>query len=104
MQDFEDWDDVGLNMPKPPDLIHLYRDYGQHIAPTIDTQDFSCAVDFDSEAIAEKEQELIKQHKELVGDIDDSYYSLSTIVMHESFASFHQYLRYCHKNGIIVFI
>jgi len=24
-QDFESWDDVGLNIPKPPDLIKLYR-------------------------------------------------------------------------------
>ena len=32
-QDFEDWDDVGLNTPKPPDLLRLYRDYRQHIAP-----------------------------------------------------------------------
>lgn len=24
-QDFEDWDDVGLNMPKPSELLHLYR-------------------------------------------------------------------------------
>ncbi|XP_065212820.1 RAB11-binding protein RELCH homolog [Planococcus citri] len=25
-QDFEVWDDVGLNIPKPPELLHLYRD------------------------------------------------------------------------------
>lgn len=27
LQDFEDWDDVGLNIPKPAELLHLYRDY-----------------------------------------------------------------------------
>ena len=32
LQDFDDWDDVGLNTSKPPDLLHLYRDYGQHQA------------------------------------------------------------------------
>ncbi|XP_066257908.1 RAB11-binding protein RELCH homolog isoform X1 [Euwallacea similis] len=25
-QDFDDWDDVGLNISKPPELIHLYRE------------------------------------------------------------------------------
>lgn len=25
-KDFEVWDDVGLNIPKPPELLHLYRD------------------------------------------------------------------------------
>ncbi|ELW71258.1 hypothetical protein TREES_T100020246 [Tupaia chinensis] len=29
-QDFELWDDVGLNIPKPPDLLQLYRDFGNH--------------------------------------------------------------------------
>ncbi|XP_063779056.1 RAB11-binding protein RELCH isoform X2 [Pseudophryne corroboree] len=27
-QDFEMWDDVGLNIPKPPDLLQLYRSFG----------------------------------------------------------------------------
>ena len=35
MQDFEDWDDVGLNTAKPPDLLHLYRDYGHHTVPEV---------------------------------------------------------------------
>ena len=26
-QDFDDWDDVGLNIPKPPDLLYLFRNY-----------------------------------------------------------------------------
>lgn len=34
-QDFEDWDDVGLNTAKPPDLLHLYRDYGHHTVPEV---------------------------------------------------------------------
>jgi len=36
-QDFEDWDDVGLNTPKPPDLLALYRDYNNHVVPTLQT-------------------------------------------------------------------
>ncbi|KAM4705579.1 RAB11-binding protein RELCH isoform 1-T1 [Rhinophrynus dorsalis] len=31
-QDFELWDDVGLNIPKPPDLLQIYRDFGNHQA------------------------------------------------------------------------
>ena len=34
-QDFEDWDDVGLNIAKPPDLLHLYRDYAHHTVPDV---------------------------------------------------------------------
>ncbi|XP_034934271.1 RAB11-binding protein RELCH homolog [Chelonus insularis] len=26
-QDFEDWEDVGLNIPKPPNLLHIYREF-----------------------------------------------------------------------------
>ena len=27
LQDFDDWDDVGLNTSKPPDLLCLFRNY-----------------------------------------------------------------------------
>ena len=33
--DFDDWDDVGLNMPKPPALISLYRNYRSGAGPKI---------------------------------------------------------------------
>lgn len=26
LKDFDDWDDVGLNISKPPELLHIYRD------------------------------------------------------------------------------
>ena len=26
-QDFEDWQDVGLNIPKPPKLVQIYREF-----------------------------------------------------------------------------
>jgi len=32
-QDFEDWDDVGINTSKPPGLLKLYRDYNHHVLP-----------------------------------------------------------------------
>ena len=27
---FEDWDSIGINVTKPPNLLRLYRDYGKH--------------------------------------------------------------------------
>ncbi|KAL5022360.1 hypothetical protein ScPMuIL_001515 [Solemya velum] len=46
-QDFEVWDDVGLNIPRPPDLLHLYRDFGNHLIPSADLCDVSCSADLD---------------------------------------------------------
>ena len=27
---FEDWDNIGINVAKPPNLLKLYKDYGKH--------------------------------------------------------------------------
>ena len=32
-QDFDYWDDVGLNIPQPPNLLRLYRDFDKHAMP-----------------------------------------------------------------------
>ena len=56
LQDFEDWDDVGLNVAKPPGLVHLYRDFSQHTNPSIDRQEFGCMVDLTSEWMVAKEE------------------------------------------------
>uniref|UniRef100_I3KAS2 RAB11 binding and LisH domain, coiled-coil and HEAT repeat containing n=1 Tax=Oreochromis niloticus TaxID=8128 RepID=I3KAS2_ORENI len=45
-QDFELWDDVGLNIPKPPDLLQLYRSCGTPLPSPRDTADVSVGVDF----------------------------------------------------------
>lgn len=45
-QDFELWDDVGLNIPKPPDLLQLYRNCGTPLPSPRDTIDVSVGVDF----------------------------------------------------------
>jgi len=29
-QDFDDWDDVGINVAKPPDLLRMYREFGHY--------------------------------------------------------------------------
>ncbi|XP_041103218.1 RAB11-binding protein RELCH homolog isoform X2 [Polyodon spathula] len=38
-QDYELWDDVGLNIPKPPDLLQLYRSCGSHQTASRDAAD-----------------------------------------------------------------
>ncbi|KAM6971673.1 RAB11-binding protein RELCH homolog isoform 2-T3 [Tautogolabrus adspersus] len=45
-QDFELWDDVGLNIPKPPDLLQLYRNCGTPLPSPRDTVDVSVGVEF----------------------------------------------------------
>ncbi|KAG9347901.1 hypothetical protein JZ751_003918 [Albula glossodonta] len=44
-QDFELWDDVGLNIPKPPDLLHLYRNCGTSVTSPKDTIDIGVGVE-----------------------------------------------------------
>ncbi|XP_078543885.1 RAB11-binding protein RELCH isoform X2 [Lissotriton helveticus] len=44
-QDFELWDDVGLNIPKPPDVLQLYRDYGNHQVTLKDMVDVGVGVE-----------------------------------------------------------
>ncbi|KAG7455425.1 hypothetical protein MATL_G00256690 [Megalops atlanticus] len=44
-QDFELWDDVGLNTPKPPDLLHLYRNCGTCSTSPRDTVDIAVGVE-----------------------------------------------------------
>ncbi|XP_035269127.1 RAB11-binding protein RELCH homolog isoform X2 [Anguilla anguilla] len=44
-QDFEVWDDVGLNIPKPPDLLHLYRNCGTSLTSPKETVDIAIGVE-----------------------------------------------------------
>ncbi|KAJ8272746.1 hypothetical protein GJAV_G00092960 [Gymnothorax javanicus] len=44
-QDFELWDDVGLNTPKPPDLLHLFRNCGTGLPSPRDTADVAVGVE-----------------------------------------------------------
>ncbi|KAK3541231.1 hypothetical protein QTP86_016800 [Hemibagrus guttatus] len=46
-QDFELWDDVGLNIPKPPDLLQLYRSCGSSQHSHRETIDVAVGVDAD---------------------------------------------------------
>lgn len=45
-QDFEDWNDVGLNIARPWDLLTLYREglKGCGYSSCVETKDFGCQV------------------------------------------------------------
>ncbi|XP_048752282.1 RAB11-binding protein RELCH homolog isoform X2 [Ostrea edulis] len=65
-QDFEDWDDVGLNIARPPSLLHLYKDFGSHAVPTTDTMDYSCQVELQRE----EDQRMEEQWKDLKSQLE----------------------------------
>ncbi|XP_039609274.1 RAB11-binding protein RELCH homolog isoform X4 [Polypterus senegalus] len=46
-QDFELWDDVGLNIPKPPDLLQLYRNCGNHVISSKGVVDIAVGVEIE---------------------------------------------------------
>ncbi|XP_068437317.1 RAB11-binding protein RELCH homolog isoform X3 [Clinocottus analis] len=73
-QDFELWDDVGLNIPKPPDLLQLYRNCGTPLPPP--RVDVSVGVDFGDvpgNCIAQdppKKPDLSHQQTEVVQELE----------------------------------
>ncbi|XP_072267924.1 RAB11-binding protein RELCH isoform X1 [Pyxicephalus adspersus] len=74
-QDFELWDDVGLNIPKPPDLLQLYRNFGSHQALVKDTADFSVVVkEDDLEPISNSNKPIVEpqpvQSSEVVQELE----------------------------------
>ncbi|XP_022335472.2 RAB11-binding protein RELCH homolog isoform X2 [Crassostrea virginica] len=72
-QDFEDWDDVGLNMARPPSLLHLYKDYGSHVIPATETIDADCQVEIEREEdqkMWEEWSELRSQLESRVADLE----------------------------------
>lgn len=65
IQDFENWDDVGLNISKPPDLLHLYLDYGKHTTRSVETADMETNVDLYGPEIAAVKDSNEQQVNEL---------------------------------------
>ncbi|XP_066591487.1 RAB11-binding protein RELCH homolog [Prorops nasuta] len=65
-QDFEDWDDVGLNIPKPAALLQIYREYmksyGYEKPPSttcaIQTDSFGICNEITKEQYAQKIEEI----------------------------------------------
>lgn len=68
-QDFEDWDDVGLNMARPPSLLHLYKDYGNHATPVMSTEDFHCQVELEREEDQKLWEEWTDLKSQLVSSV-----------------------------------
>ncbi|KAK3746890.1 hypothetical protein RRG08_030301 [Elysia crispata] len=64
-QDFEDWDDVGLNIGRPPGLTHLFKDYSSHVAPSKETFDMCIQADFEEDRLLEIEKDLKLHNQEL---------------------------------------
>lgn len=51
LQDFEVWDDVGLNIPKPPELLNLYREIMKYGYLNAASQSVSTQTDGDIEEV-----------------------------------------------------
>lgn len=68
-QDFEDWQDVGLNIPKPAELLQIYREYlraNGHDRPpsaSIAVQTDFCAIEPEKEK--DERKQMVQQIEEL---------------------------------------
>uniref|UniRef100_A0A8D3C0S9 RAB11 binding and LisH domain, coiled-coil and HEAT repeat containing n=1 Tax=Scophthalmus maximus TaxID=52904 RepID=A0A8D3C0S9_SCOMX len=72
-QDFELWDDVGLNIPKPPDLLQLYRKCGAPLSSPRSTVDASVGVDFgelSGNSITQDPTKNLSQQTEVVQELE----------------------------------
>ncbi|XP_051737860.1 RAB11-binding protein RELCH homolog isoform X1 [Ctenopharyngodon idella] len=77
-QDFELWDDVGLNIPKPPDLLHLYRNCGNSLPLHRDTVNVAVSVDpsdlpgdyFTQKPVQQTEAIQQQQQQEVVQELE----------------------------------
>uniref|UniRef100_A0A8C2GT07 LisH domain and HEAT repeat-containing protein KIAA1468 n=1 Tax=Cyprinus carpio TaxID=7962 RepID=A0A8C2GT07_CYPCA len=86
-QDFELWDDVGLNIPKPPDLLQLYRNCGNILPLHRDTVDVAVNVDpndlpgdyFTQEPVQQTEQqeEVVQELEYQIGLLNSEKQSLA---------------------------
>ncbi|XP_078055986.1 RAB11-binding protein RELCH homolog isoform X1 [Mustelus asterias] len=77
-QDFELWDDVGLNIPKPPDLLQMYRECGSHATSSKEMKDVAVEVEPNELDILPKVEELatlqkpqLEEQAEIVQELQD---------------------------------
>ncbi|XP_055737575.1 RAB11-binding protein RELCH homolog isoform X4 [Salvelinus fontinalis] len=71
-QDFELWDDVGLNIPKPPDLLQIYRNCGSSLPSPRNTVDVAVGVEsgeLTGNYITQK-SDLLQQQTEVVEELE----------------------------------
>ena len=60
---------MGLNVPKPPDVLRLYRDYTQHAVPVVDTRDAECLADLEPESVDNETVDVDTIKNELVCEV-----------------------------------
>ncbi len=86
---FEDWDNVGINVAKPPNLLRLFRDYGKHVVKQEkDFQDFAMQCDEDVEA-SDLKSKLVDQQN-TIANLESSNANLTVKI--EDFAKSNEYL------------
>lgn len=68
-QDFEDWQDVGLNIPKPAEVLQIYREYmkanGYDKPPSTNV---AVQTDFLAEEVEEQKSELQEMVRYILND------------------------------------
>uniref|UniRef100_A0A8C5AE23 RAB11 binding and LisH domain, coiled-coil and HEAT repeat containing n=1 Tax=Gadus morhua TaxID=8049 RepID=A0A8C5AE23_GADMO len=101
-QDFELWDDVGLNIPKPPDLLQLYRNGGSVASSPRETVDVAVSMElgdlpgnYTSQEQSKKPDLLQQQQTELVQELEYQIGLLNTEKesLAEQIRKMHRYVR-----------
>uniref|UniRef100_A0A8C4Z084 RAB11 binding and LisH domain, coiled-coil and HEAT repeat containing n=1 Tax=Gadus morhua TaxID=8049 RepID=A0A8C4Z084_GADMO len=97
-QDFELWDDVGLNIPKPPDLLQLYRNGGSVASSPRETVDVAVSMElgdlpgnYTSQEQSKKPdllQQLVQELEYQIGLLNTEKESLA-----EQIRKMHRYVR-----------
>ncbi|CAM4722218.1 unnamed protein product [Leuciscus chuanchicus] len=80
-QDFELWDDVGLNIPKPPDLLHVYRNCGNSLPLNMNTVDVAVSVDpsdLPGDYFTQQPVQQTEQQQEVVQELEYQISLLNT--------------------------
>ncbi|XP_078275746.1 RAB11-binding protein RELCH homolog isoform X4 [Rhinoraja longicauda] len=79
-QDFELWDDVGLNIPKPPDLLQMYREYGSHATSLKEMIDVAVGVEpKDLEGLPNGKESVALQQPQEAKIVQELQNQLSTL-------------------------
>ncbi|CAM4722174.1 unnamed protein product [Leuciscus chuanchicus] len=81
IQDFELWDDVGLNIPKPPDLLHVYRNCGNSLPLNMNTVDVAVSVDpsdLPGDYFTQQPVQQTEQQQEVVQELEYQISLLNT--------------------------
>uniref|UniRef100_A0A4W4GFD7 LisH domain-containing protein n=1 Tax=Electrophorus electricus TaxID=8005 RepID=A0A4W4GFD7_ELEEL len=105
-QDFELWDDVGLNTPKPPDLLQLYRNCGSSQLSPREMADVAVGMDtsdLTKDFITQEPQEIIQELEYQISLLNSEKQSLAeqiTQLQRKLSPAFHQaLLSFCHTSA-----